>query len=150
MGIPNFSIRGKVTIITGASGGVGKAISLSFAESGAPVVLAARRAALLQAIADEIKAKGGKALAVPTDITNRVQVSEMVQRALKVSTNSKGPSVPLLQGLLPNSSLKAKQAVRWPKIRIWLGYPRPLRQQPLLTRYKTEHKDEMRYLGLEP
>ena len=79
MGIPNFSIRGKVTIITGASGGVGKAISLSFAESGAPVVLAARRAALLQAIADEIKAKGGKALAVPTDITNRVQVSEMVQ-----------------------------------------------------------------------
>lgn len=82
MGIPNFSITGKVAIITGASGGVGKAISLGFAESGALVVLAARRAALLQAIAGEIKAKGGKALAVSTDITNRVQVSEMVQRAV--------------------------------------------------------------------
>ena len=83
MGIPNFSIKGKVAIITGASGGIGKALSFGFAESGASVVLAARSPAPLQAVADEIKAKGGKALAVPTDITNRAQVSEMVQRAVK-------------------------------------------------------------------
>jgi len=83
MSLPNFYLAGKVVIITGASGGVGKALSLGFTEAGASVVLAARRPAPLQAVADEIMAHGRKALAVPTDITKNTQVSEMVQKSLK-------------------------------------------------------------------
>jgi NAD(P)-dependent dehydrogenase (short-subunit alcohol dehydrogenase family) len=83
MSLPSFSVEGKVVIITGASGGVGKALSLGFAEAGTSVVLVARRPGPLQAIADEIKAKGGKALAVPTDITKKAQVEDMVQKAVK-------------------------------------------------------------------
>jgi len=83
MSLPNFYLDGKVVIITGASGGVGKALSLGFTEAGASVVLAARRPAPLQAVADEIMSHGRKALAVPTDITKNTQVSEMVQRSLK-------------------------------------------------------------------
>lgn len=83
MSNPNFSVEGKVVIITGASGGVGKALSIGFAECGALVVLAARRPAPLQAVADEIKARGGKALAMPTDITERTQVAEMVQKTVQ-------------------------------------------------------------------
>lgn len=83
MSLPNFYLAGKVVIITGASGGVGKALSLGFTEAGASVVLAARRPAPLQAVADEIMAHGRKALAVPADITKNTQVSEMVQKSLK-------------------------------------------------------------------
>jgi NAD(P)-dependent dehydrogenase (short-subunit alcohol dehydrogenase family) len=83
MTVPNFSLQGKVAIITGASGGVGRALSNGFAESGASLVLAARRLTPLQAVADEIGVQGGKALAVPTDITDSVQVSKMVEMAMK-------------------------------------------------------------------
>jgi NAD(P)-dependent dehydrogenase (short-subunit alcohol dehydrogenase family) len=83
MEIPAFSLEGKIAIITGSSGGIGKPLSLGFAKAGALVVLAARKAAELEAIANEITSQGGKALAVPTDVTNSIQVSEMVQRAVK-------------------------------------------------------------------
>lgn len=83
MDIPNRSLEGKVAIITGASGGVGKALSFGFAGAGAAVVLVARRSAPLQAMAGEITAQGGRALAVPTDITKSVQVSEMAQITAK-------------------------------------------------------------------
>jgi len=83
MSIPNFSIEGKVTIVTGASRGIGKALALGFAEAGATVALAARTVSELEATAEEIRAKGGKALVVPTDVTNSAQVSGMVQKTLK-------------------------------------------------------------------
>ena len=82
MSLPNFYLDGKVAIITGASGGVGKALSLGFTEAGASVVLAARRPAPLLAVADEIMAHGRRALTVPTDVTQSTQVSEMVQKSL--------------------------------------------------------------------
>jgi len=82
MSLPNFYLDGKVAIITGASGGVGKALSLGFTEAGASVVLAARRPVPLQAVADEIMAHGRRALTVPTDVTKSTQVSEMVQKSL--------------------------------------------------------------------
>ena len=83
MGTPELSLKGKVAIITGSSGGIGRTLALGFVEAGASVVLVARTAAELETAADQIRAKGGKALAVPTDVTNSARVSEMVARAVK-------------------------------------------------------------------
>ena len=83
MGTPELSLEGKVAIITGSSGGIGNTLALGFAEAGASVVLVARTAADLEAAADQIGAKGGKALAVPADVTDSARVSEMVARAVK-------------------------------------------------------------------
>jgi len=83
MGIPDFSLDGKVAVITGSSRGIGKKLALGFAEAGASVVLAARTVTELEATAQEITAQGGKALAVPTDVTNSAQVSDMVRTAIE-------------------------------------------------------------------
>jgi short-subunit dehydrogenase len=60
--------EGKIAVITGASTGIGAAAARMFASEGAAVVLAARSAAALEALAGEIGAIGGRALAVPTDV----------------------------------------------------------------------------------
>jgi NAD(P)-dependent dehydrogenase (short-subunit alcohol dehydrogenase family) len=58
----------KVALITGASQGIGAATARVFALAGAALVLAARDEQALEAIAQEIRATGGRALAVPTDV----------------------------------------------------------------------------------
>lgn len=83
MGDMDFSIRGKVAVITGSSKGIGRTLALGFAKSGASVALVARTVAELDAVASEIKAQGGKALVVPTDVTKSAQVSQMVQKTAK-------------------------------------------------------------------
>ena len=64
-------LKGKVVVITGASSGFGKGAALKFAGAGASVVLAARREQLLEDLARECEAAGGRALAVPTDVSRR-------------------------------------------------------------------------------
>jgi len=83
MGIPNCSVKGKVAIVTGSSYGIGNGLARGFAEAGASVVLAARSVSLLEDTVREIKAKGGKALAVPTDVTDGTRVSQMVEKTLE-------------------------------------------------------------------
>ena len=75
-------LRGKVAIITGASRGIGAAAARTFAEAGATVVLAARDEQALAALASEIRAASGQALAVPTDVGEPAAVENLVQRAL--------------------------------------------------------------------
>ena len=75
-------LANKVAVITGSSSGIGKAIALKFAEEGAKVVVAARREALLQQVAEQIGAKEGEAFVIPTDITNEVQVDDLIQRTV--------------------------------------------------------------------
>src|SRR5947199_5751119 len=75
-------LAGKVAIITGASRGIGAAAGRTFAQAGAAVVLAARDAAALGALAGEIEQAGGRALAVPTDVADPAAVERLVQQTV--------------------------------------------------------------------
>jgi NADP-dependent 3-hydroxy acid dehydrogenase YdfG len=77
------NIEGKVVVITGASTGLGEAAARLLSEQGATVVLGARRGDLLQALAAELTAAGGKALAVETDVADYAQVKRLVDTAVK-------------------------------------------------------------------
>jgi NAD(P)-dependent dehydrogenase (short-subunit alcohol dehydrogenase family) len=76
-------LGGKVAIVAGASRGIGAASARAFAEAGATVVLAARTESAISPIADEINRDGGKALAVPTDVTDPESVARLVDEAVK-------------------------------------------------------------------
>src|ERR1700693_2475708 len=77
-----FSLNDKVAIVTGASQGIGRAISLSLAQAGAKVAVAARNAEKLASLVTEIEAAGGEALAVPMDVADAVQVKAGFQSLL--------------------------------------------------------------------
>lgn len=72
--------RDQVVVVTGASSGIGRSTALTFARGGAAVVLVARRAALLEQLASEVRLAGGRALVAPTDMTDRQAVRAMVGR----------------------------------------------------------------------
>ena len=75
-------LGGKVAIVTGASRGIGAAAARAFAEAGAIVVLAARTAEAIAAIAEEINAAGARALAIPTDVTDPESVKRLVEKTV--------------------------------------------------------------------
>jgi len=78
------NIEGKVIVITGASSGLGEATARHLAKLGASVVLGARRAERLKAIAADIRAAGGKAEVVVTDVTRQDEVQALIDSAVRV------------------------------------------------------------------
>ena len=69
-------LAGRVCLITGASSGIGAHLARRMAQAGAQVVLGARRTELTGAIAEDIDSAGGKALAVPLDVTSESSIAE--------------------------------------------------------------------------
>ncbi|GCD92591.1 SDR family NAD(P)-dependent oxidoreductase [Embleya hyalina] len=78
MSTPQQPLADRVAIVTGASRGIGAATARALHRAGARVVLAARDADALTVLADELDAAGGRALAVPTDVTDPGAVERLV------------------------------------------------------------------------
>ncbi len=70
-------------IMTGASEGIGRALALALAARGARMALAARDRERLDTLAQECRARGGEAIAVPTDVTNQQDLEWLVAEAVK-------------------------------------------------------------------
>lgn len=77
-------LSGKVTIVTGASSGIGEAIAKGLASEGAKVALAARRIERLEDLKKQIEGEGGIAVCIQTDVTNREEVKELVRHTESV------------------------------------------------------------------
>ncbi len=78
----NFDLRGKSAVVTGGGKGIGRAISLGLAASGASVIVAARTKQEIESVAEEIKKAGGKAIAVQADLTVNEQLENVVNAAI--------------------------------------------------------------------
>lgn len=78
-----FNIKDKVVVITGGTGVLGKAIALHLAEEGAKVVILGRKAEVGNAIVYEIKANGGEAMFLTTDVMNRELLEQNLADILK-------------------------------------------------------------------
>ena len=72
-------LTGRVAIVTGAGKGIGKAVALALASSGAKVVAASRTQEELDATADEIRSQAGEAAVIPTDLTKSDQIEALVE-----------------------------------------------------------------------
>jgi NADP-dependent 3-hydroxy acid dehydrogenase YdfG len=108
------NIAGKVVVITGASSGLGEATARHLSAQGATVVLGARRVERLHALAGELTARGGKALAAATDVTRVDQVKALVDSAVQaygridVMINN--------AGLMPQSMLEGLKIDEWDRM----------------------------------
>lgn len=78
-----FSVTDKVVVVTGASSGLGVAFATAFAEAGADVVLAARRADRLASTAAAVEARGRKALSVTTDVVDPAACQHAIDTAME-------------------------------------------------------------------
>ena len=76
-------LKDKVTVITGASYGMGRTMAELFAEEGAAVVITARHQEKLDEVVDGIRAKGGKAVGVVADVCSTEDTKKVFETALK-------------------------------------------------------------------
>lgn len=72
-------LSGKVAIVTGASRGIGRAISIALAKEGATVVLAARAIGKLHQTAENVRKAGGRAEVVPTELTDEQSIKNLIR-----------------------------------------------------------------------
>lgn len=94
-----FDLSGRVAVVTGGNGGIGRGIALGLAEAGAQVAVLARNQAKNAAVLDELKKYGGAAIAVKLDVTRRADLRpamEAVERELgpvEILVNNAGISI---------------------------------------------------------
>jgi 7-alpha-hydroxysteroid dehydrogenase len=117
MKMEKFQLDGHVAIVTGASRGIGKAISLGLAHAGADLVIGARDTASLNAVAEEIQQIGRKAIAVIGNLAKREGLEKLISAALSeygsITTivNNIGGSMPA--GFMETTEDSFEKALRW-------------------------------------
>jgi len=89
------AVEGKTWLLTGASFGIGAALARRLGAAGANLLLAARSRPELEAICEEIRGAGGKALALPLDLAQPEQVDAVIEQVLQAS--------PRLDGVIHNA-----------------------------------------------
>lgn len=109
-----MDIKDKVAVVTGASSGIGEATALMLAKAGAKVTIAARREEKLNSLKEKIEKEGGSALVVPTDVTDKKAVENMIRK-----TKDQFGSVDILinnAGIMPLSFMKNLKTDEWEKM----------------------------------
>jgi len=78
--VVDFSLEGKVALVAGGSRGIGRACALAFAENGADVVVSSRKLPDLEVVAEEIRARGRKGMAVAAHIAKVEESTNLVEK----------------------------------------------------------------------
>ena len=81
--LERFRLDGKIAIVSGAGRGIGAATARAMGEAGANVVLASRTAEQLEAVAADVRAFGGQALVVPTDVNENANIEALAQATIE-------------------------------------------------------------------
>ena len=103
--LSQFSLEGKVALVTGSSRGIGKATALAFAKAGADVVVASRKLPDLEKVAEEIRGLGRRSLAVEAHIGRMEQIQNLVDKVvaefgrIDILVNNAGNSPVLVNAL---------------------------------------------------
>ncbi|HXF75487.1 MAG TPA: SDR family oxidoreductase [Methylomirabilota bacterium] len=115
---------GKVSLVTGAGRGIGKAIALSLAKLGCRVILAARTEAQLAEVEREIRRLGGEGIAIPTDLTRDEDIERLVTRiereagAVDILINNAGwgKRAPVVRASIPDWDQTLRLNLRAPMV----------------------------------
>jgi NADP-dependent 3-hydroxy acid dehydrogenase YdfG len=108
------NIAEKVVVITGASSGIGESTARLLAARGAKVVLGARRKDRIDTLVRDIRGAGGNALGFKTDVTQRDQVEELVQGALK--QHDRIDVIVNNSGIMPIAPVAALKVEEWDRM----------------------------------
>lgn len=113
--LKEYDLENKVAIVTGAGRGIGKAIALAFTEAGADVTVAARTVEQIEQTANEIRKMGRRPLSVPTDVTKRDQVKNVVEQTISkfggidILVNNAGTNIRKPVAFVPGMKLEGWQ-----------------------------------------